>query len=674
MAKIVRSNEALNTEVDLNTAKVSNVSTNLSYTTAATTGTVVSSDGTDATIPAATTTLAGLLTGTDKTKLNGIESNATADQTAAEILTAIKTIDGSGSGLDADLLDGLDSTAFLLKATTLLTNADNLDNYSTVGDSFQWNSPDPINAPFSYAYMTIVDAGTQPMQIVYGYAYSQKFAMRRKDLGTWDTEWTEFYSNYNANLSTVDWAVNNLTVAGTVDGRDVALDGSKLDGIEAGADVNVATNLTATAGTTAGPTINSSTGTNVVIPSASATASGIVTTGTQTFTGIKTFNDDVIINKTGAGGSLIVGTATAAAVDSIISIEGARTSSNTSEIAALNFKNDTDSSYDMARIIAQDPSGLATLGNGSLVIKTSKTGVLQTAITVDENQDVNFAQDVNVSGNLTISGTTTTLDTATLLVTDKNIELGTVTTPTDVTANGGGITLKGTTDKTIIWTDATNTWDFNQGINSIGTIVGTSVNGITGLATINPLMDGTVSLGTSTLVAKQDHRHASDTSRSPLAGSTSITTLGTITTGTWSGTTIAVLKGGTGVTTSTGSGNNVLSTSPTLVTPVLGTPTSGNLSNCTFPTLNQSTTGNAATATWADTVDVNGANTSATFYDVVWHSGDSVYSSAGVEIQGSTNTLRASILDAKESLNLGATQEASIQYNSTDNSIDFIIN
>jgi len=44
---------------------------------------------------------------------------------------------------------------------------------------------------------------------------------------------------------------------------------------------------------------------------------------------------------------------------------------------------------------------------------------------------------------------------------------------------------------------------------------------------------------------------------------------------------LPVLSGGTGVTTSTGSGNNVLSTSPTLTTPVLGTPTSGTLSNCT---------------------------------------------------------------------------------------------
>lgn len=42
-------------------------------------------------------------------------------------------------------------------------------------------------------------------------------------------------------------------------------------------------------------------------------------------------------------------------------------------------------------------------------------------------------------------------------------------------------------------------------------------------------------------------------------------------------------------------------TSPTLTTPALGTPASGTLTNCTFPTLNQNTTGNAATATLAVT-------------------------------------------------------------------------
>lgn len=63
--------------------------------------------------------------------------------------------------------------------------------------------------------------------------------------------------------------------------------------------------------------------------------------------------------------------------------------------------------------------------------------------------------------------------------------------------------------------------------------------------------------------------------------------------------TLPVTSGGTGVTTSTGSGANVLATSPTLVTPILGTPQSGNFSTGTFtwPTFNQNTSGNAATAT-----------------------------------------------------------------------------
>jgi hypothetical protein len=47
------------------------------------------------------------------------------------------------------------------------------------------------------------------------------------------------------------------------------------------------------------------------------------------------------------------------------------------------------------------------------------------------------------------------------------------------------------------------------------------------------------------------------------------------------------------VTDETGSGALVFATSPTLVTPALGTPASGTLTNCTFPTLNQNTTGSS---------------------------------------------------------------------------------
>lgn len=62
---------------------------------------------------------------------------------------------------------------------------------------------------------------------------------------------------------------------------------------------------------------------------------------------------------------------------------------------------------------------------------------------------------------------------------------------------------------------------------------------------------------------------------------------------------LSTTSGGTGVTTSTGSGDNVLSTSPTLVTPILGTPTSGTLTNCVgLPIGGISATGTPSSSTF----------------------------------------------------------------------------
>lgn len=80
----------------------------------------------------------------------------------------------------------------------------------------------------------------------------------------------------------------------------------------------------------------------------------------------------------------------------------------------------------------------------------------------DGNLTIGLPNDVTISGNLTVSGTTTTIDSTTLTVDDKNIELGTVASPSDVTADGGGITLKGTTDKTIIWDDTNDNWTSSE--------------------------------------------------------------------------------------------------------------------------------------------------------------------------------------------------------------------
>ena len=143
--------------------------------------------------------------------------------------------------------------------------------------------------------------------------------------------------------------------------------------------------------------------------------------------------------------------------------------------------------------------------------------------TLDVTGAATFDNNVIIQGDLTVNGTETIINTQTLDVEDKNIVIGKVTTPTDITADGGGITLKGTTDKTISWIDATDAWTFSEHLNIASAkeyrIAGTKV------------LDAT-SLGSAVV-------------------SSSLTTVGTIGTGIWNGTTIGTGYGGTGQTTYT---------------------------------------------------------------------------------------------------------------------------
>lgn len=87
------------------------------------------------------------------------------------------------------------------------------------------------------------------------------------------------------------------------------------------------------------------------------------------------------------------------------------------------------------------------------------------------NGNAAFSGSVLVSGDLIVNGTTTTINSTTLQVDDKNIELGTVDNPTDATADGGGITLKGTSDKTIKWVYASDSWELDPDVKVKGNLI-----------------------------------------------------------------------------------------------------------------------------------------------------------------------------------------------------------
>ena len=111
-------------------------------------------------------------------------------------------------------------------------------------------------------------------------------------------------------------------------------------------------------------------------------------------------------------------------------------------------------------------AGLAAL-TASDVVEVIALSTFSPADTVPATGGT-FSGNVVMSGNLTVNGTTTTIDTTNLIVEDKNIEMASVDSPTDSTADGGGITLKGTTDKTLQWSNTTKSWEITPKLQQKG--------------------------------------------------------------------------------------------------------------------------------------------------------------------------------------------------------------
>jgi hypothetical protein len=126
---------------------------------------------------------------------------------------------------------------------------------------------------------------------------------------------------------------------------------------------------------------------------------------------------------------------------------------------------------------------------------------------------------LTISGDLTVNGTTVTINSTTLSVDDKNIELGSVETPTDATANGGGITLKGSTDKTLSWDSTTGAWTSSEHID----LAAARVYRINGEEVLGP-----TALGSNITWS-------------------ALTRVGTIAAGTWQGDILGLPYGGNGV-------------------------------------------------------------------------------------------------------------------------------
>lgn len=233
------------------------------------------------------------------------------------------------------------------------------------------------------------------------------------------------------------------------------------------------------------------------------------------------------------------------------------TSTTNKNILVYNSSSQIWENYNPQTLI-QEVDGAGSGIDADLLDGQQSTYYLDTSATAQTK-----AGDLTITGNLTVSGTTTTINSTSVSVDDKNIELGAVDSPTDTTADGGGITLKGTTDKTISWSAATASWDISENINlasgkglAIGgsavlsstQYAGNAATVTNGVYTTESYADPSwitsiswdkISDSAETIKTSLGLENVENVAISTWPGTTSITNLGTITYGVWNGSVIS---------------------------------------------------------------------------------------------------------------------------------------